>query len=97
MYLTMLVGTAQKEHLSSTQAHKARNNITRHRRVGMTNMRLVVDVVNGCCDFERTLAIIKRRGWCSRNVGMQRAATCGGIDGYVKCSSRREQTARTDG
>lgn len=65
----MLISTAQKEDLPPTEAHEASDDVAGDACVGVADVRLVVDVVNGRRNLEGTLAVIKGGGGRSRDRG----------------------------
>ena len=58
-YLTMFIRSRQKIYFSSTEPHESCNHITCRRRIGMTYMWLVVNVVNGCGNLKGAIVV----GW----------------------------------
>ena len=68
-YLTVLIGTTEKEDLSSTEAHEPSDDIACDAGVSVADVWLVVDVVDWRGNLEGTLAIVKGRGGRSRDCG----------------------------
>ena len=68
-YLTMFVGAAQEEHLPPTETHEASDDIAGDSGVGVADVRLVVDVVDGRRNLEGTLAVIEGGGRRPRDCG----------------------------
>src|SRR6516165_891358 len=52
-FLAVLVGTRQESHPTPVEPHETRQHITRHRRIGMAQMRQIVDVIYRGGDEER--------------------------------------------
>ena len=68
-YLTMFVGAAQEEHLPPTETHEASDDIAGNAGVGVADVRLVVDVVDGRRNLEGTLAVVEGGGGRPRDCG----------------------------
>ena len=74
----MFIGSTQKENVTTTQSHESRNDITRRRRIGMSNMRFIIDVINWSGDLKGAIMIGGRR--CRKG--------CGGTNGKVPPARR---------
>ena len=55
--LTVFIGAGQEHHIIAIQTLETRKHITGQRCVGVTDMRLVIDVIDRCRDIERCLGL----------------------------------------
>ena len=88
-YLTVLIGTTEKEDLSSTEAHEPSDDIACDAGVSVADVRLVVDVVDGRGNLEGTLAIVKGRGGRSRDSGEESRRGCSDSVGLSSVDQRK--------
>ena len=58
----MLIGATKEEDLPPAEAHEASDDVAGDASVGVADVRLVVDIVDGSGNLEGTLAIVKGRG-----------------------------------
>ena len=65
----MFVSTTQKEHLPPTETHEASDDVAGDAGVGVADVRLVVDVVDGRRNLEGTLAVVEGGGGRTRDRG----------------------------
>lgn len=89
----MFVGAAQEEHLPPTEAHEASDDIAGDAGVGVADVRLVVDVVDGRRNLEGTLAVIEGGGGRPRDRGEQ--GRRGRSDRAILSSTDRREGGRS--
>lgn len=75
-YLTVLIGTTEKEDLPPAEAHEPSDDIACDAGVSVADVRLVIDVVDGRGNLEGTPAVVKGRGGRSRDCGEKRRRGC---------------------